>query len=232
MGHNDPTCGVITPHLGHMRGNDCTLKIIIISIYSIKTCHGTALALEFGIVGMNMARASSRKATSAVWLVGCAVMWTGCVNGTSNAVHSLKSPKGMVLTAPASTNNHTAWKQDKRGGFVGGETQHTYPLTITAPAVVRIALNDISKGQDYDLFLLTDHGRELYFSRTLDNRGEYIETGFLSPGTYRIAVLNYQGNTSTRAYRLSVEVYGSKETSHPATSNTTITRDRVIHSPT
>lgn len=184
-------------------------------------------------MGTTVAKTQPRRAVEhALLVVATVASLFGCASGPSTAVHALKAPSDNLTHAPARTNESTAWRDSKRAGFLGGETEHKYPLTITAPAVVRVVLDDISQGQDYDLFLLTDTGRELYFSRTLDNRVEYIETGFLSPGSYRICILNYRGDVSTKAYRLSVEVYGSKEASRPATSNTSISRESVLGSRT
>lgn len=194
---------------------------------------GTLIALKLSIVDTTAARTQPRRAVGQALVVGAvAACLLGCGGGPTTTVHGLKAPNDNLLHAPSSTNEGTAWRDSKRAGFLGGETEHKYPLTITAPAVVRVVLEDISKGQDYDLFLLTNSGRELYFSRTLDNRVEYIETGFLSPGSYRISVLNYRGDVSTKAYRLSVEVYGSKQASRPATSNTSIARETGLDSRT
>ncbi|MCB9666847.1 MAG: hypothetical protein H6715_01845 [Myxococcales bacterium] len=184
------------------------------------------LALRLGIVGTKTSLALRRKTAAVVGILGCFLPAAGCFGGQPQLGQPLTARDLSVRApAPARTNGQTAWQQSKRGGFVRGETEHKYPLTITAPAVVRLVLDDISKGQDYDLSLVTEKGRELYSSRTMDDRGEYIETGFLEPGTYRISVSNFRGDVSTRAYRLTVKVFGSDQSTKTATSNTSIVRD-------
>ena len=97
--------------------------------------------------------------------------------------------------------------ESKRAGFRLGETQHEYPLVLDSRCIVRTELSAISEGQDYDLYIVDEHGRHLYDSRTMGNLNEFIQTGFLVPGTYNVTVLNYRGDASTKAYKLDVSVY-------------------------
>ncbi|QQR90627.1 MAG: hypothetical protein IPJ88_02470 [Myxococcales bacterium] len=145
----------------------------------------------------------------------------GCA-GTSPAsiVHNLHSPAtSSVAPLHARQASHTQ-TLIKRGGFVNGQTEHTYPLVLSEPGFVQLALDNISAGQDYDLFVLAANGRVLYNSRTMDNRDEFIETGFLPAGSYRISILNYRGDTSSRAYKLSVEIVPQRD----AVSNVYVSR--------
>lgn len=130
---------------------------------------------------------------------------TNCTSGSSGYVQAqfatTSSPSGCVNAYEPNELQGTAVSMAVNTPISAGIGSNTdidyYSFAVTGTSNISITLSNVPATQDYDLYLYNGSGTQIGSSRTGTGASETIALSNLSPGTYYIRVIGYNGAFNT-----------------------------------